>query len=667
MTSLADRLQPIAVTDIPRDSGVLPPMVPDRLARPKAWLNRHRQTLVWLLPILVGSGLINAINLQSSPAQNEGEGTLTARAWAVLHLGQLTPYTYSYGHPPLGWIQIAAWIGLTDGFGRYSDAVLAGREAVVVAALVSLTLMWFIARRINFSRAGAAAACIIFAVSPLAVDLHRTVYLENVATPWLLGAILLALTARRQLLGFAAAAGCLGIAVLSEETYLLALPLVAWLMWRAARPETRRYTLSVASTIFVLIGLSYVLIAVDHGELFPSSHHASLIGGIENQLVTRSSSGSLLNPGSLISKTVGGWFQLDPVQVVIAPLAAIGAIFVRRLRPFAIALLALAVFMFRPGGYIPVPYVLLLLPLSALIIAGVGEVAVKRWGAHSRGHRTPAIATAIVVIGALGVALPTWGSQLRGLLLDDPNAATAQAEKWVETYVAKDSRLIVDDSMWVDFVQHGFARDNVIWFPTLDSDKAVEAQSPEGWEDSDYVISTESMRTSSDASSAGHAIANSEVVASFGIGTRQVQVRHIEPEGPTKAKSVATAAETERVATGESVAANPGLIASAQTMARLRTGQVDPRISLALGQFLGDGRVEVSGLPGLAGEKGEPLRQVDIRSVDGKSLESHGSLTPEGHLILGSLSDQYAPQFHAVTTSGLQLTFSIIPPVGLIQ
>jgi len=41
-------------------------------------------------------------------ARTDAEGTLVADAWAIQH-GTLAHYTYIYDHPPLGWIQMAAW------------------------------------------------------------------------------------------------------------------------------------------------------------------------------------------------------------------------------------------------------------------------------------------------------------------------------------------------------------------------------------------------------------------------------------------------------------------------------------------------------------------------------------------------------------------------------
>ena len=116
----------------------------------------------------------------------------------------------------------------------------------------------------------------------MALQFHRTVYLDNVATPWLLAAFLLALSKRYQLAGFAASAVSFGIAVLSKETYLLALPFLAWMMMRNADKSTRRYTLSIAGSLLVLVGLGYVALAAVKGELLPGAGRVSLLEGIRS-------------------------------------------------------------------------------------------------------------------------------------------------------------------------------------------------------------------------------------------------------------------------------------------------------------------------------------------------------------------------------------------------
>lgn len=645
------------------------PITPDapRPNRLGGWLRRHGRSLTWLMPILAVSGLVQAINLGGSPQRIDDEGTYTAQAWAVNNLGELAHYTYWYDHPPLGWLQIAAWTGATGGFERYDIAVLAAREAMVVATLVSIALLWMLARRIGLSRGAAAAASLVFALSPLAVQFHRSVYLDNVATPWLIASMLLALTRRNQLAGFAASSAALGIAVLSKETYLLALPLIAWLMWRSARPETRRYTLSVAATILVIIGGSYLMLAIVKGELTPGSDRVSLLDGVFFQLGSRESSGSIFEAGSLGNDTTGVWSQLDPVLVIAGPLAAVAGLFVRRLRPFAIALILLVAFVLRPGGYLPVPYVVMLIPFAALLVAGVTDAAVRSFRARRGARRVPNALWLAAVAAAAVVLVPAWGGQLRGLLLSDLDAPSRQAQEWVETNVPKDSRLIVDDAMWVDLVTAGFQRDNVIWFYKLDTDPAVQAQSPNGWSDSDYIVTTDSMVNSPNAAGANDAIENSVVVASFGDGNQQVDVRRIYPQGIDQQALDAQRELEDRTSAGTELAANPALDAPAADLDRIAAGQVDMRILIALGQLLSTSTVSIGDFPIVPGEEDLVFRQLLVTSVDGESLVDGGGATAEAQRLETSLDGRFAAQSVDATEEGLLITFSVIAPDGLVQ
>ncbi|MBK4347017.1 ArnT family glycosyltransferase [Lacisediminihabitans changchengi] len=617
---------------------------------------RHRLTLLWLSPTLVLAGIATFLNFGGSPQRIDDEGTYTAQAYAVSHFGELAHYTYWYDHPPLGWLQIAGYTQLTGAFARYSTAVLAGREAVIVFSLISVVLLWVLARRVGLTRAAAAAAGVIFAVSPLAVQFHRSVYLDNVATPWLIAAFVLALSKRNQLAGFAASAACFSVAVLSKETFLLALPFLIWAMVRSSRAQTRRYTLSVAGTVLVLIGFSYVLLALVKGELLPGAGRVSLFDGVTFQLGTRASSGSVFDPASLISRTFAIWTQLDPVFIVFGILAAIAGVFARRLRVFAVMTLALVAFMFRPGGYLPVPYVIMLLPFGALLIAGVTDSAVRAIRRRAAG-RWRAIVWATAATLALAVAVPVWTVQLRGLFLADLDSPMRSAEQWVETNVAHDQRLIVDDSMWVDLERAGWARDNVVWYYKIDTDPAVEAQSPQGWKDSDYIVATNSMRTGAGTSAeVTEAIANSTVVASFGQAEQAVQVRRIEPEGMAAAKTDAAAAQQSRAETGTQLAQNPALGTSVANKRLLTAGRVDDRITLALGSATAISSITVQNFPAVAGETG-PLRQVLITAFGSRTAVSDGRLTSAAKSFVTGLTGTFVPQSARGTGGGLLLTY----------
>lgn len=638
------------------------------LARPlqgvAAWALQHRLTLYWLTPVLAIAGVVQAVNMGGSPQRIDDEGTYTAQAWAVDYLGQLAHYTFWYDHPPLGWLQMAGYARLTDAFGRYDVAVIAMREAMLVAAIISAFLVWVLARRLRLSRAAAAVATFVFAVSPLAVQFHRSVYLDNVATPWLLGAFVLATGRRHQLAGFAGSAACFGIAVLSKETYLLALPFLIWMVWRNAHPSTRRYTLAVAMSVLVLIGGSYLLLAAVKGEFFPSAGRVSLIDGVTFQLGSRQSSGSVFDPNSLINKVFTMWWRLDPVLIVTGTAAAVAGLFLRRLRPIAAMVVFLVLFMFRPGGYLPVPYVIALLPFAAILIAGVGDTLAHWLGKRRLGKRRPAkrvaaIAGCVAAAVALGYAVPLWFVQLRGLELADLDQPGRQAEQWISDNVPRSSRLIVDDSMWVDLVNEGFAQKNVVWYYKVDTDPAVQAQSPNGWRDSNFIVTTDSMRTfPSGFPQVKKAIDNSMVVARFGTGKQAVDIRRIYPQGSAKATTELKQLTSNRAHTGTQLAANPNLEANTVERHNLDSGLVDSRISLLLGQLAASGKVTVGGFPEVQGESGLVRRQVLITNIGGRSLTGDGQAARQTRSSLSVLGGSLGLSDISLTGNGVLVTFS---------
>ncbi|MBF4604777.1 MULTISPECIES: ArnT family glycosyltransferase [Curtobacterium] len=626
-----------------------------------AWFRRHAASLTWLLPVVAVTVIVQAWNMSGTPQRIDDEGTYTAQAWAIMHLGEITHYTYWYDHPPLGWIQIAGYTGLTGAFARYPFAVEAGREAMVFFSAVSSILLFVLARRLGAGRITAAAAGLVFALSPLALQYHRTVYIDNVATPWLLAAFVLVLSRRQQLAGFAGAAACLGIAVLSKETYLLALPFLIWMAIRRADKSTRRYTLSVAGAVLVIIGGGYLLLAAVKGELLPSSGRVSLFEGITYQLGSRSASGSLFDPGSLANAAASQWWALDPVFIVLGSAAAVVGLFMRRVRPIAAMLVFLLAMMFRPNGYLPVPYVIMLIPFAALLVAYTAERAVlaiagrvrtrTRLGAGTR--RGLGITWAVTTAVALVVAVPLWGTQLRGFVLGNLDLPMQQAEQWVGDNVSKSSRLLVDDAMWVDLVEDGFARNNVVWYYKLDTDGAVERQSPNGWKDSDYVITTDSMRTGGNSSSdIRQAIENSTAVATFGSGDQQVEVRRIHAEGSTAAQTAITRASDLRKTMGTELASNPALRADDGTKSQFRAGQVDSRAMIALGQVLADQDVRVDRFTPLTGETGQPFRTAVLHTSDAASAERVAA-------TFEAMPDSFRPA--SVEREGERLTVTYTP------
>jgi hypothetical protein len=530
--------------------------------------------------LLALTAILRLINLSGSPTRLDDEGTYTAQAFAISEWGELAHYTYWYDHPPAGWLQLALWMAVSGpGFG--GSAVVSGRVLMVIVAVICAGLLWALARRIGMSRWAAAAALTIFAVSPLAISLGRSVYLDNLAVAWLLGALVLLCSPRHRLSAIFGAATCFGICVLTKETMLLFVPMVAWLVWTKTAPATRRYALAVFSAVFGVVVSTYVLMAVVRGELLPGPGHVSLWDGIKFQLWQRAGGGSLSDPGSLKRHTIDEWLQLDPALPLLAAPIAVTSLFIERLRPFAVGLAILVVTIVRPG-YLPVPFVIAALPVAALLAAGIGEEgldrlrrATKTPRPQSRRLRTAAVA-ATALVGSVVVSL--WIPSFYRVLTVDDDAPMRQAQQWISQNVPKRDRLIVDDALWVDLVREGRDRRNVIWSYKVDTDEQVQKWAPHGWADYEWVVSTASMRANTTEKGVlTDAMSHARAVATFGTGGKRVDVLRVDTGSPT-AKPAPPAAPS--LATQVAARLDPATDPDARAVLQSRT--VDQRALAAL-------------------------------------------------------------------------------------
>ena len=194
---------------------------------------KHRVSASLLAILLVIVGLATAWNLEGFPGRvDDDEGTYVAQAWAILYEHTLTHYSYWYDHPPLGWIQIAAFAWVTDGFARVADAVYVGREFMWCLTLVGCVLVYALGRRLGLRQATSAVAVLLFGLSPIAQYFHRMVSLDNIETIWVLAALVAATSAKAGR-GPALRTGiCTAFAVLSKETAIIFLPVIVWVLWQ---------------------------------------------------------------------------------------------------------------------------------------------------------------------------------------------------------------------------------------------------------------------------------------------------------------------------------------------------------------------------------------------------------------------------------------------------
>jgi 4-amino-4-deoxy-L-arabinose transferase-like glycosyltransferase len=522
----------------------------------RRWLHRlrsrvggavvHRPDLAVQLVLLTGVGIVLATNMLHWPAVLFDEGTYVGNAWAVQHRGALAFYTYTYGHPPLGWMMITLWTWASGLFGNSTYSLDHGRELMFVVSLVSCSLLYTLARRIQINRFFAASAVLMFALSPLSIYFHRGVLLDNLATAWALAAFVLALSPRRRLWSFAASGACFAVSVLSKETTLVLLPALLLAAYQNTDARTRRYCLTVFISFLVLIGLCYPLYATLKGELVPGRGHVSLLGTELNMVFGRKGTGSVFDVHSVAHGTVAFWLFLDPWLVGAALVLSPIALALRNTRAMALAYLIQVVMILRPG-YLPAMYVIALLPFGALIVAGTSQ-AVWRV-ASQRGPGLPPLRTAVAVLASAAalaaeaavaalVVAPRWNAADRAAMTVRLDGTERQAERWIARNIPHDKRLIVTDDFWLYLIQHGFdshpmsggfsSRTVVSYWP-LDKDPAVRRHFPQGWRDFDYVVSTEAMRDTADNTpNTQTALHNSRTVATFGRGVQRIEIRAIE-------------------------------------------------------------------------------------------------------------------------------------------
>jgi hypothetical protein len=449
------------------------------------WLRRHRASLAVLLPLLALVGVVHAKGMFGYPRWVDDPGTYLSQAWSFQYERALSPYSYFYDHAPAGWMQLGLWSMLTDGFGRHATAIGFGNECMLIAKVVSAGLLYVLARRLGVSRPGSAAVVALFGLCPLELVYSRWTFLDNVVTPWLLLAFVLAYSPRRSIAAATGAAMSFAMATLSKETALILLPAFVWAIAQNLDRRNRSQVIAVAAFCGGLLMALYPLYALYKGELVETPDRNSLLGTAQWQLLQRQSSGSLLDPHSATSATFAGWLRFDRILLLGGAVATPLAFFVRRLRPVALAL-AIGWFALVRGGYLPFMHVLTLLPWSALLIVGVLERVAGNWRlagrrfplAGWRAGRAGVAVRAVVAIAAvvaLGVTVASWTPPLRQMTSVTAEPPLRSAERWVADNVPRNKMLVVHDAIWTDLVQkYGYQPRPIIVYK-LDTDPAVAA------------------------------------------------------------------------------------------------------------------------------------------------------------------------------------------------
>ncbi|MFF3918226.1 ArnT family glycosyltransferase [Streptomyces sp. NPDC001852] len=515
---------------------------------PPPRLRSSRPDLLLCGLLLTAILVVQGWNIAAYPTLSDDEGTYLAQAWAVQQGRGLAHYTYWYDHPPLGWIQIALLSWIPSAISPGSMTVGTMRLTMLLVSGISAVLVYVLGRRLSLPRWAAGLGMALFGLSPLAVVLSREIFLDNIAVMWLLLAFCLAASPSRHLwhhfgAGLAAATG-----VLTKETMLVVLPALFVTMWRHSHRDTRKFALTGAVTGCALAGFSYPLFALLKGELFPGAGHVSLWDGITYQM-SRPGSGFILDAGSGSYGVLHSWLYYDRVLPLGGLAAALLLLLTRRwsvtaraLAGPAITVAVLAAVALRPGGYLPAMYVIGALPFLSLVLAGgaasVAHAVTSRW--RTQGEKRYVTGGRYALAAALALAagayvVPHWYDGDRTAVTADANGPYRQASHWLSTEVAdpKDTRVLVDDALWLDLVHAGYRPGlGAIWFYKADLDPAVTKTMPHGWRDIDYVVASPTVRRDArNLPNVRAAIRHSTPVATFGSGPDRIEIRQVRAAG----------------------------------------------------------------------------------------------------------------------------------------
>jgi 4-amino-4-deoxy-L-arabinose transferase-like glycosyltransferase len=457
--------------------------ISETLVMPNVTLHTTKQTRAiplpeWLEAIIVFFSLTvtfvaHAYNLFNFPRYELDEGTYMSNAWAITQ-GLISPYPYGYGHSPLGWMQIAAWTQLTGGIFAFGNALNSGRVLMAFYAVGCALLVYLIMRRLSGSLSAALLALVLFSLSPLSITYQREIYLDNIATFWLLLSIYLLVISNSRLLYIVMAAIAFGICILSKEVFLVGLPAMIYAAWLHSTKFQRKFTLVAFIHIVLAICSTFVLLAILKDELFPYSwhlpwdthNHLSMWDTFLQQAQRGQKYGSFINSwlvwshdtvfvissvaAPLFNLAYGLWnrkhllFSLPPFKFLNRRLRNTTPVPDRHLM---LSLLAICFWLLLVRGGQVYPFYII--PLIALIAlnAAIALNTILAW-VVKLARLDVVRATLLVVAIAAIIAYDIPSAEI--LFNQDPALAQQQALVWVRTHVPRNAFIVINSYMYVD-------------------------------------------------------------------------------------------------------------------------------------------------------------------------------------------------------------------------
>jgi 4-amino-4-deoxy-L-arabinose transferase-like glycosyltransferase len=497
-------------------------------------------------PVAIGCLVIaiaafsHSFNMFGYPLYLGDEGIYMSQAYAVAQLGKLTPYTYWYDHSPVGWIQIALWTMVSGGLDTFGTAIDSGRVLMLLFHLGTVLLLYSVILKQTGRTWLAFAAAIVYTLSPLSLIHGRRVLLDNIMAFWMMASIALFLNHRNRVLPMLYSGICYGIAVLSKENAILLLPAFTYGLWSQVRSSQYNSRFSRLAWLFPAFAIisTYLVFAALRGELFhfpsgASDSSVSLFKTLFWQTGRKSDNLFLQN-------LKFDWLRRDYLLLLSGALVTITyAVRGNVKKKFVSFLSALMFFSLMKGGAGLDFYILPMLPLLAMINAFIIHDILRWVGAQGWTISTVKITdrSCVFPIFTLLLGAVILGANLRNY----PEIFTLQQTKlqhdalaWVRQHIPTQSRLAIDDDLWVDLQAGGVDRQR---YPYAHSHWKIEGD-PEiyhdilkdDWRNVDYLVLTPGLGKRFKEKGGvilQPAYLNSETVAMFADGTASIEIRQV--------------------------------------------------------------------------------------------------------------------------------------------